>query len=197
MTAEVKCQISMDKHNEDLVLKQTKIWVQNFVIGENLCPFAARPSQAGTIKYRTYMGNRWEELLNQLIQELLYLKETPSDITETTLLIHPNVLIDFEDYLAFLERGEEVIEKMELEGVLQLASFHPDYQFEGVATDAASNYTNRSPFPMLHIIREDSVERAVEQHPDAEGIPDRNIAHLESIGQSNLKERLDAIKRTN
>ena len=187
----------MDKLNEALVLKQTKMWVQSFVIGENLCPFAARPFNEGTIKYRTYMGSRWEELLDQLIQELVYLKEAPSDLTETTLLIHPNILSDFEDYLAFLERGEEVIEKMELEGVLQLASFHPDYQFEGVAPDAASNYTNRSPFPMLHIIREDSVEQAVEQHPDADGIPERNIAHLENIGQSNLKERLDAIKRTN
>lgn len=112
------------------------------------------------------MRPRRKPLVEQLAEELVLLRDTPAEQIDTTLIVHPQVLTDFLDYNDFLDNADAAIEALDLQGILQVASFHPDYQFEGVAADDASNYTNRAPFPTLHLLREDSVARAVDVHPD-------------------------------
>ncbi|MCB0643525.1 MAG: DUF1415 domain-containing protein [Phaeodactylibacter sp.] len=187
----------MIKIDEKKVVEQTRQWVETFVIGEHLCPFAKIPFSQGRIRFRVSEARQWEKLLDALVHELMLLNEAPPEITETTLLVHPYVLEDFEDYLAFLDRADEVLEEIDLAGVIQIASFHPDYRFEDTEIDDPANYTNRSPYQMLHLIREASVEEAVASHPDPDGVPERNIEHLRAIGLEILKARLDAIKGTN
>ena len=160
----------------------TREWVEQFVIGLNLCPFAKKPALEGRIRYVLFEGKDPKELGELLAKELLFLQATDPAVVETTLLIHPCDLRDFADYNDYLEVWDELLVGLDLEGDIQVASFHPEYQFEGTHPDDPENYTNRSPFPMLHLIREASVERAVDLYPNIDSIPERNIARLNELG---------------
>ena len=160
----------------------TREWVEQFVIGLNLCPFAKKPALEGRIRYVLFEGKDPKELGELLAKELLFLQATDPAVVETTLLIHPCALRDFADYNDYLEVWDELLVGLDLEGDIQVASFHPEYQFEGTHLDDPENYTNRSPFPMLHLIREASVERAVDLNPNIDSIPERNIARLNELG---------------
>lgn len=162
--------------------KITRDWVEHFVIALNLCPFAKKPAIEGRIRFVVFDGEDPSVLGEKLAEELLFLLNTDPEITETTLLIHPQVLTDFESYNDYLDVWEELLQGLELEGELQIASFHPGYQFAGTDPGDPENYTNRSPFPMLHLIREASVSKAVDLYPDIEGIPSRNIDRLNELG---------------
>ena len=164
------------------VIAQTRAWVDRAVIGLNLCPFAKAPQAKGLVRYVVSHATDPAALLADLIAELERLAESPAEKLETTLLIHPQVLTDFADYNDFIEVAEDTVAELDLEGVLQVASFHPQYQFADTASDDVSNATNRSPFPTLHLIREDSIDRAVQAFPEAELIYETNIATLERLG---------------
>ena len=177
---------------EDDVLAATKAWLEKAVIGLNLCPFAKSVHVKDQIRYVVSEASTPQELLEELVQELQLLAEIDINEVETTLLIHPRVLQDFDDYNAFLDIADEAVTQLDLDGVLQVASFHPDYQFEGTEADDISNYTNRSPFPTLHLIREESIDRAVAAYPDAESIYERNIELLQRMGHDGWKKLFSA-----
>ena len=164
------------------VIARTRAWVDRAVIGLNPCPFAKAPQVKGLVRYVVSAATDPAALLADLITELERLAEAPADKLETTLLIHPQVLTDFAEYNAFLELAEDTVAELDLEGVLQVASFHPQYQFAGTSPDDVSNATNRSPYPTLHLIREESIDRAVAAFPEAEAIYETNIATLERLG---------------
>lgn len=174
--------------NDKTAIESVKAWVAEFVIGENLCPFAARGLENDSVRFTVTASRREEELLSDLIEELEILKADPS--IETTLLIHPQVLEDFTVYNQFLDAADALLTELGLEGVFQIASFHPDYQFAATAPEDAENYTNRSPFPLLHLLREESIEKAVASFEGIEAVPERNIRHLEKIGACELQKRL-------
>jgi hypothetical protein len=160
----------------------TRHWLQQVVIGLNLCPFAKAVLVKDQIRFVLSEARDAEALLTELIAELTLLHATPADEVDTTLLIHPQVLTDFLDYNDFLDIAEAAITEFDLDGEIQIASFHPDYRFADSYDDAIENHTNRSPFPMLHLLREASVERAVDAFPDAGAIIDRNMATLRKLG---------------
>ncbi len=175
------------KMNEDLILQQTRQWLEKAVIGLNLCPFAKAVYVKNQVRLVVSKARHADDLLEELDRELDLLVATPATEIDTTLLIHPTLFEDFLDFNDFLEIAEDVIDEHELEGVVQLASFHPQFQFEGTEIDDMSNYTNRAPFAILHLLREDSVERAVEAFPQAETIFEANIATLEKLGLAGWK----------
>jgi len=164
------------------VIAETRAWVDRAVIGLNLCPFAKAPQAKGLVRYAVSTATDPAALLADLIAELERLAEAPAERIETTLLIHPQVLTDFADYNDFLAVAEDTVAELDLEGVLQVASFHPDFQFEGTTPDDVTNATNRSPYPTLHLIREHSIDRAVAAFPEAEAIYEVNMATLETLG---------------
>ena len=166
------------------VIVQTQAWLERAVIGLNLCPFAKAEHVHGRIRYVVSDAGKRKALREVLKRELLTLNDADPAQVETTLLIHPRVLHNFYDYNDFLDEADALIDELGLSGVLQIASFHPDYQFAGTQADAIENYSNRSPYPMLHILREASVERAVESFPDAAQIFERNIATLRQLGHT-------------
>lgn len=172
---------------EEYILK-TRRWLANFVIGYNLCPFAKLPFQTDKIRYRVYEGTDLEQLALDLTDEVLLLKSIPASEIETTLFVHPNVLNDFYDYNDFLEIADNILLQTGMTGEIQIASFHPDYQFAQTEHEDAENFTNRSPFPMLHLLREASVEKATTFYPDIEGIPDRNIDKLRELGSEKIRK---------
>jgi len=163
-------------------LAATRAWVERAVIGLNLCPFAKAPQVKGQVRYVLSEASRPEDLLACLVDELNLLAETPAERIETTLLVHPRVLADFADYNDFLGLAEDAVAELGLEGVIQVASFHPDYRFADTAADDVANATNRSPYPTLHLLREASVERAVAAVADADAIYEANIATLRRLG---------------
>ena len=166
----------------DRVIAETRAWVDRAVIGLNLCPFAKAPQVKGLVRYVASAATDPAALLADLIAELERLAEARPEKLETTLLVHPGVLTDFADYNDFLAVAEDTVAELDLEGVIQVASFHPDYQFDGTEPDAIGNATNSSPYPTLHLIREESLDRAVEAFPEAEAIFETNIATLEALG---------------
>ncbi len=163
-------------------IAETRAWVDRAVIGLNLCPFAKAVQAKNQVRYVVSDDTDPEDLLNTLCSELKRLVETDPAEVDTTLIIHPQVLTDFLDYNDFLEMADAAVEDMGLEGVVQVASFHPQYQFEGTEPDDVSNASNRSPYPTLHLLREDSVDRAVDAFPEAERIYEANIETLEKLG---------------
>ncbi|MFK7775311.1 MAG: DUF1415 domain-containing protein [Saprospiraceae bacterium] len=169
-------------------IKVTKSWIQSFVIGLNICPFASLPFREDKIRYRLEESVSTEKLVETLMEELNILQHNKNTEIETSILIHPNVLLDFLDYNDFLSIAEAVLEEMDLEGEIQIASFHPDYQFAGEAKNAPSNYVTRSPFPMLHLLRECSVTKAIEIHPNTKQIPFDNIQKLNELGLEEIKK---------
>jgi hypothetical protein len=168
--------------DHDAVVGATVHWLEQAVIGLNLCPFAKAVHVKGQIRYVVSDADTPEALLEKLMEELQYLADTDPALVDTTLLIHPGVLADFEDYNEFLDVADAALEDLGLDGELQVASFHPDYQFAETHKNDIENYTNRSPYPTLHLLREDSVERAVEAFPEASEIFEKNIATLRALG---------------
>lgn len=168
----------------------TRRWIERAVIGLNLCPFAKAVYVKEQVRFVLSDATTTEALLEQLVEELVLLRETDAAQIDTTLIIHPLVLTDFLDYNDFLENADAAVEALDLQGILQVASFHPDYQFAGAAPDDISHYTNRSPYPTLHLLREDSVERAVAAFPDPDVIVERNIQTLDKLGHEGWRRLL-------
>ncbi len=168
----------------------TRRWVERVVIGLNLCPFAKAVAVRGQVRYVLSGATTTDALLEDLGEALLHLRDTPAEIVDTTLLVHPGVLGDFLDYNDFLDTADALVESLALDGVLQVASFHPQYQFAGTAPGDIDNATNRSPWPTLHLLREDSVERAVAAFPDPDAIVSRNIDTLRRLGEAGLQRAL-------
>lgn len=170
------------------VLAETAAWVDQVVIGLNLCPFAKAVQVKNQVRYVVSEATDEETLLDQLREEMNRLVATDPSEVDTTLLIHPGVLNDFIDFNDFLGLAEEALEDLGHEGVLQVASFHPQYQFEGTDPDDVTNATNRSPYPTLHLLREESVDRAVAAFPEAETIFEKNIRTMEELGPEGWAE---------
>ena len=164
------------------VLNQTRHWLEKAVIGLNLCPFAKAVYVKNQVRLVVSQARHADDLLEELDRELDLLASTPADELDTTLLIHPMLFDDFLDFNDFLEIAEGVLDEHGLDGVVQLASFHPKFQFDGTGPDDIGNYTNRAPFAMLHLLREESIDRAVEAFPQAEAIFEENIKTLEKLG---------------
>lgn len=164
------------------VSEHIKQWLEKAVIGLNLCPFAKAPHVKNLVRIVVSEARHLDGFLEDLDRELQLLGNTPASELETTLLVHPTLFPDFETFNQILEIADDAVVENELEGIVQIAPFHPDFQFEGTETDDISNYTNRSPYPTLHLIREDSIAKAAEAFPDTSAIFDRNIALLEKMG---------------
>ena len=171
--------------DNDKVIATVRRWLDSVVVDLNLCPFARRELVKNRVRFVVTEANTEEQLLVTLQTELELLRNKPS--IETTLLIHPNVLEDFYDYNQFLNFSDALMVQMNLEGVYQVASFHPDYRFSSTEQDDVENFTNRSPYPMLHIIREESLERAIADYPDVGQIPSRNIKLMNHLGRRKLE----------
>lgn len=165
-------------------LAATREWIARTVIGLNLCPFARRVFDADLIRYVVSAASTEEQLLDELRTELRQLETAPRSEVETTILIHPHVLADFLDYNGFLAEADRLLRRMKLDGVVQIASFHPQYQFEGTELDAPENGTNRSPYPMLHLLREISVTEVADNPEVLLGIPERNIETMRRLARN-------------
>jgi hypothetical protein len=180
--------------NDQVVVEHTRRWISSFVIGLGLCPFARRVFDAGGIRYAISHARDKDALSTDLASELHLLLATPSTQIETTLLIHPQVLGNFLDYNDFLGDVEQLLDELHLRGTIQVASFHPQYRFAGTEPNAAENYTNCSPYPMLHLLRETSVSQAAEASDEVLNIPRRNIETMRNLGQEHILKRLRALE---
>ena len=168
--------------DDDAMIAATRNWLEKAVIGLNLCPFAKAVHVKKQIRYVVSNASTPEALLETLMDELQNLSDADPEQIDTTLLIHPFVLSDFLDYNEFLDVADAALEDMELDGEIQIASFHPDYQFADTDVNDIDNFTNRAPYPTLHLLREASIERAVEAFPEAAEIFDTNIATMRALG---------------
>jgi hypothetical protein len=175
---------------DNKIIQSVQRWVESFVVDMNLCPYARRELIKNRVRFALTAAETEEELLIALQVELELLHSDPA--IETTLLIHAKVLQVFDDYNQFLNLADKLLLQMGFEGVYQIASFHPHYQFGGTDPGDAENYTNRSPYPMLHIIREESIARAIADSPNAEQIPVRNIELMNQLGQDKLQVLMQA-----
>ena len=176
--------------NESEVITSVRRWVESVVVGFNLCPFAKRELVKDRVRFAMTAAENEQGLLTALHDELRFLQSHAE--VETAVLIHPGVLQCFDDYNQFLNEADALIAGMQLEGVIQVASFHPDYQFGGTSVDDAENYTNRSPYPLLHLLREESLERVIDETLDVDQIPVRNIERMRQIGQPELERLLQS-----
>lgn len=172
---------------DEQIIADVEQWLDEVVIGLDLCPFAARPRREKRVRIAVSHATDEEALLNDLQAELERLSDTPAAELETTLLAIPDMLADFADYNDFLDAVDLWVEQFGWEGELQVASFHPQYQFADTEADDPGNLTNRSPWPLLHIIREESLEQAIEHYPDVDAIPERNIARMKALGPEERK----------
>ena len=178
----------MTNHNlqalENTAIEDTQKWLLEAVVGLNLCPFAKAVVVKDMVRYRVCASADPADLLAMLREELQHLAEADPDQLDTTLLIAPHTLPDFLDFNDFLADCDDVLMDLALDGVLQVADFHPHYQFGGTEVDDIENFTNRSPYPTLHLLREASMDKAVEAYPDASLIFERNIEVLNKLGQA-------------
>lgn len=179
-------------------IELTKKWIEEFVINLNLCPFAAHPFKSDKIRYAVFKGKDADlEKFHQFCDdEIDFLEKTPATEVETTLIITPHAFLDFDDYLDeidFLELGLEEVFIDEEEVPLQLASFHPNYMFEDTDENDVENYTNRSPYPMFHLLRTNRVTIAIEAHPDIDSVPENNIKKMQELGYYKVKQMYDDI----
>lgn len=172
----------MNNESNEAIIASTQRWLERAVIGLNLCPFAKAVHVKKQIRYVVSSATTPEALLNELISELELLAESSPEKIETTLLIHPHTLTDFLDYNDFLDVADETLDELDLAGELQVASMHPHYQFADTQPDDIDNYTNRSPYPTLHLLREASVAQAVMAFPEADRIFDKNIETMRRLG---------------
>ena len=174
--------------------QHVRAWLESFVVGLNLCPFA-RPVVASDAMHITVCeSDELQQVAETFMAELVLIQQSPESEIATSLLVLPNALNDFEEYLSFIENAEALIEEMDLVGIIQLASFHPDYQFSGEPAESASHFTNRSPYPVIHFLREEMMERVLEDFPEPESIPLRNIKTLEEIGRAEIEKRWNSLK---
>ncbi|QIL19726.1 DUF1415 domain-containing protein [Thermomonas sp. HDW16] len=165
-------------------------WLERAVIGLNLCPFAKAVYVKDQVRIVVSDASTERALLEELGEEMALLRDTPAEQIDTTLLVHPQVLQDFLDYNDFLDDADGLVEALELDGVLQVASFHPDYQFADTEPDDAENLTNRAPYPILHLLREDSVDRAVAAYAEPDAIIERNVATMRELGSEGFSKLL-------
>lgn len=172
----------MDKQN---IIKTTQDWLAKFIIEYNICPFAKQVYDKQGIRYIVTDAVKLEEILAALLAEFNHLDQTPA--TATTLLILKSAVKKFDDYLDLLEIANQLVIDFDYEGKYQLASFHPQYCFANTQPDAVENFTNRSPFPMLHILREADIEAVLKNYPNPELIPERNIQQMQKIGLSTIQ----------
>ena len=180
---------------EALAIAETRAWVERAVIGLNLCPFAKAVQARQRIRYACSGAKDVEALLAAFCAEVrLLLDAAPADI-ETTVLVHPFVLADFDDYNDFLDLVDAALDALGATGIVQVASFHPHYRFEGTAPDDIGNATNRSPYPTLQLLREDSIEAATAAFPDSAAIYKANIATLQALGPAGWHALQDACRR--
>lgn len=184
------------KSSKDTIVADTRYWIKSTVIHYNLCPFANKPFVGNRLHIKVSSAKTDEQLLEDCLLAIQQMLETPRDEIETMLLVHPECMSGFSDYNVFLNMIDVLINEMELLGVVQVASFHPEYCFADCDEDDASNFTNRSPYPMLHLLREESISEAVEEWAertlDIEEIPERNIKTLRGIGSGILADQLKA-----
>jgi hypothetical protein len=173
------------------VIAETRNWVEKAVIGLRLCPFAATPYLRGQVRYRVSEQETTDGLTEELAEELLYLAAADPRVCETSLLIHPHVLHDFLEYNEFLDGADATVASLGLTGELQIASFHPAYRFAGSAPGDIENCSNRSPYPMLHVLREASVRRAAATFREVHEIGERNMATLRALGEAGWRTLLD------
>ncbi|MCR8922033.1 DUF1415 domain-containing protein [Dasania sp. GY-MA-18] len=175
--------------------QQTRAWLTDFVIKLNLCPFAQKVLEEDSIRIALCSSNDEQEMVRQVLAELDLLVQSDPKTLSTSLLVFDQALADFHDYLDFADWANDLLLEAGLEGTLQIATFHPQYVFAGVAEDDVSHYSNRSPFPMLHFIREQQLEQAIAHHPDPESIPDTNIKHLQGLGLAKVLSLLHNISQ--
>jgi hypothetical protein len=171
---------------------ETLDWIETIVVGLDLCPFAKKSMDAAGLRVQVSAASTPDELSETLVAELRHLESSDGAAIDSTLIIHPLLFRDFLDFNDFLAFAEARLEAEGFEGEFQIASFHPDYRFEGVDPKAIGNFTNRSPHPMLHILRESRVSQAIASHPDPDSIPSANIARLETLGMPALRRLLDS-----
>ena len=179
-----------DAASTEAAVEATRHWLEAAVIGLNLCPFAKAVHVRRQIRWAVTAASTAEDLLAELRRELALLADADPQAIDTTLLIHPRAMTDFLDYRFFLDDAQRALRKLGYEGLLQLASFHPDYEFADTAPDDVANCTNRSPHPMLHLLRESSIDRAVAAYPDAEAIYARNVETLRGLGHEGWRRLL-------
>ncbi|PCE29592.1 DUF1415 domain-containing protein [Burkholderia ubonensis] len=180
---------SHDEHNaHDDILAATRHWLARAVIGLNLCPFAKSVYVKDQVRYAISEATTLEDALADLETELRRLDAADPRLVDTTLLIYPHAFADFLDYNDALFFADRLVRQLKLDGVLQIASFHPHYQFDGTAPDDIENYTNRAPYPILHLLREDSIARAVDAFPDASAIYEKNQETLRRLGHDGWRD---------
>lgn len=179
-----------DNLDASVVERDIRRWLERAVIGLNLCPFAKAVYTRNQVRIVVSDASTPRALLEELGEELALLRDTPAEQVDTTLLVHPQVLQDFLDYNDFLDDADAMVEVLDLDGVLQVASFHPQYQFADTLPDDPENLTNRAPHPILHLLREDSVARAVEAYPEPDRIIDRNIETMQTLGVEGFRKLL-------
>jgi len=172
----------------DQIINETRRWIENTVIAHNFCPFVRHVFQQDQIAYHVIQPNDIEECLHEVIQACINLDNNIS--IETSLLIYSQQFEDFEQFLDFAELAEQLLIEQAYEGIYQLATFHPEYCFAETLADDPSNYTNRSPYPMLHLLREKSISIAIDNYPDIDKIPERNIETARDIGLEQLQTEL-------
>lgn len=177
---------------EQEIIQQTERWIREVVARLNFCPFAAKEVKNKTIHYEVVRTSEVSICLQAIFAEMENLDQQPG--IETTLVIFPDAFADFDDYLMLLDMADRLLTNAGYEGVYQLASFHPEYRFADSSSSDAANYTNRAPYPIIHLLREASVAEAVKAHPDAEGIPDRNVEVARSLGLERMQMMFDRVK---
>ncbi|HCG8251233.1 DUF1415 domain-containing protein [Vibrio parahaemolyticus] len=170
------------------ITQQVDQWLNDVVIGLNLCPFAAKPQRNKQIKIFVSEATQEEALLEDILLQLIELSTTEPEKLETTLVVVPNMLQDFWDYNFCIDWVEGLIKQQDWEGIFQVATFHPDYCFGGAAPEDDENLTNRSPYPIFHLIREESMEKVLNHYPDPESIPDTNIARVSALSEEERKK---------
>jgi hypothetical protein len=184
----------MDSQSLNQITADVTRWLNDIVIGLNLCPFAKKPAGENTIAIHVVEPRDDEQLLELLADEMQRLRDVGPAVTETTLIVIPNLLHDFFDYAQFLTWANQMIKRQGFKGVFQLASFHPNYCFAGSDEDDIENYTNRSPYPIIHIIREASLAKAIEYFPNVEDVPEHNQATMRALGSEDIKQLFSYLK---
>ena len=181
---------TQESSNTDInaITEQVNQWLNDVVIGLNLCPFAAKPQRNKQIKIFVSEASQEEGLLEDILLQLIELSNTEPEKLETTLVVVPNMLQDFWDYNFFIDWVEGLIKQQDWEGIFQVATFHPDYCFGGAEPEDDENLTNRSPYPVFHLIREESMEKVLKHYPDPESIPDTNIARVSALSEEERKK---------
>lgn len=181
----------------DLVEKHIRAWLESFIVELNLCPFARPVVATDALRIAICESEDINQINHTFLSELDLIQQSSEGEIATTLLVIPNALASFDEYLMFLDNAEGLIEELGLDGTIQLASFHPDYLFDGEAEDSASHFSNRSPYPVIHFLREDMLTDALDSFANPEQIPQRNISTLEKIGRAEIESRWNKLRGQN